>query len=144
MYHFISLFACSLCLTEECEINVMQPELDGENQAQPVKKICVAHSDIQMKITVFWDMTLCSLVDRSQCSIFRAEELLFRRTAFYALKMEAAGSSKTLVQKLKAIVSSEALVMICQTIQWHIAGDSNLHCHYCENLSQIVSQLLKT
>jgi hypothetical protein len=72
-------------------------------------------------------------------SIFRAEELLLRRTAFYALKMETAGSFKTLVQKLKAVVSSETLVMIYQTAHWHIAGDSNLHCYYCENLSQVVS-----
>jgi hypothetical protein len=61
-----------------------------------------------MKMAVFWDVALCSLVDTDQC--FRG------------------------ITMMEAITSYETSVNIYQTTQCNIPEDSHLHTRHYENL----------
>jgi hypothetical protein len=69
---------------------------------------------VTMNIIVIWDVTPCTLVNLVFPLPISIPSLFQCLTYSSALKMEATGSSKT-------------LVMIYQTIQHHIPDDNNLH-----------------
>jgi hypothetical protein len=73
-------------------------------------------SALTITITIFWDMTPCSLVGRYYC---------FGRTCCLYLQDNL---------KVEAKVSSEMLVPVCQITMCHILKHCNLNIPYCKIL----------
>jgi hypothetical protein len=76
-----------------------------------------------MKMTVFWDIALCSVVDINQC---------FRGT--YCLHHQ--GYELFISLMIEAVSSTERSVSICQTAQCYISGDRIKTCEHEDDYHQ--------